>query len=108
MRPQLLRVRSRTVSLQTLFGRLRAPRHQRRRAKHTGTTMERRHADAHCNEKRKGIYRQREDRPAEQGNANGVEEKSKRKHGDGSVHISAPVAPSTTTAAQPWIYNRNE
>jgi hypothetical protein len=54
-------------------------------------------------EKRQGVNRQREDQPAEQADANGVEEKSKGEHGGGSMCKGVTVAPSTTTAAQVWI-----
>jgi hypothetical protein len=53
-------------------------------------------------EERQSINRQREDQPAEQADTNGIEEKSKREHGGGSMCIGGTVAPSTTTAAQFW------
>ena len=49
-----------------------------------------------------GIDRQREDQPAEQADASGVEQKSKGEHGGGSICKEGTVAPSTTTAAQFW------
>jgi hypothetical protein len=63
-------------------------------------TMERHHAGAHCDKKRGRIYRQREDKPAEQTDAEGVEDKSNGEHGGGSVCKGVTVPPSTTTAAQ--------
>jgi hypothetical protein len=73
------------------------------RTEHAGAAMERHNASANCDEKRQGIHRQREDQPAEQTVANGVEDKSKSEHGGGSMCIDVTVAPSTTTAAQLWI-----
>jgi hypothetical protein len=64
--------------------------------------MKRQHADADGDEKRHGIDRKRDDQPAEQGEADGVEHNSEGKHGGGSVCIDGTVAPSTTTAAQFW------
>ncbi|UFW43023.1 hypothetical protein [Bradyrhizobium sp. WSM471] len=60
----------------------------------------RKHPDAECGKKRQGIHRERKDRPAEQANAECVENKPKREHGGGSMCIDVPVAPSTTTTAQ--------
>src|SRR6202012_4257034 len=37
-----------------------------------------------------------------------VEKKPKGKHGGGSMYKGVMVAPSTTTAAQVWIWKRNE
>jgi hypothetical protein len=72
------------------------------RADNASAAIERQHADADGNEKRHGIDRQRKNQPAEQAEADGVENKSKGKHGGGSVFIDGTVAPSTTTAAQFW------
>jgi hypothetical protein len=55
-----------------------------------------------ASEKWQGVNGQREDQPAEQADTNGIEEKSKREHGGGSMCIGATVARSTTTAAQFW------
>jgi hypothetical protein len=46
------------------------------------------------------VYREREDQPAEQTDANGIEKKSYGEHGGGSMCKGVTVAPSTTTAAQ--------
>jgi hypothetical protein len=48
------------------------------------------------------VYREREDQPAEQTDANGIEKKSYGEHGGGSMCKGVTVAPSTTTAAQFW------
>jgi hypothetical protein len=72
------------------------------RAHDASATIKRQHADADGNEKWHGIDRKRKNQPAEQAEAYGVENKSKRKHGGGSVFIDGTVAPSTTTAAQFW------
>ena len=72
------------------------------RADNAGAAMKRQHADTDGDEKRQGIDRQREDQPAEQADADGVENKSKGEHGGGSMCIDVTVAPSTTTAAQFW------
>ena len=70
------------------------------RADDASAAMKRQHADADGDEKRQGIDRKREDQPAEQTDADGVENKSKGEHGGGSMCIDVTVAPSTTTAAQ--------
>ena len=57
------------------------------RADNASAAMKRQHADADGDEKRHGIDRKREDQPAEQAEADGVENKSKGKHGGGSVCI---------------------
>jgi hypothetical protein len=49
----------------------------------------------------KAVNRQREDQPAEQTDANGVEDESKGERG-GSMYKGVTVAPSTTTAARIW------
>jgi hypothetical protein len=46
------------------------------------------------------VHRQRKDQPAEQADADGIEDKSKGEHGGGSICKGITVAPSTTTAAQ--------
>src|SRR5579864_2780028 len=69
--------------------------------------MEGPNADIDRHEKRQGVNRQREDQPAEQTDANGVEYKSKGEHGGGSMCKGLTVAPSTTTAAQFWTQSRN-
>jgi hypothetical protein len=53
-------------------------------------------------EERQRLNRQREDQPAEQTDANGVEDESKGEHGGGSMCKGVTVAPSTTTAARIW------
>jgi hypothetical protein len=72
------------------------------RADNASAAMKRQHADGDGDEKRHGIDCKREDQPAEQAEADGVEHNSKGKHGGGSVCIEGTVAPSTTTAAQFW------
>jgi hypothetical protein len=72
------------------------------RADNASAALKRRQADADGHEKRYGIDCKREDQPAEQAEADGVENKSKGKHSGGSVCIEGTVAPSTTTAAQFW------
>jgi hypothetical protein len=70
----------------------------RGRAEQTGAIVEGPSAGIDRHEKWQGVNGQREDQPVEQAEANGVEEKSKRKHGGGSMCINVMVAPSTTTA----------
>jgi hypothetical protein len=74
----------------------------KRRAEHTGAAVESKNAGINRHEERQGINCQREDQPAEQTDANGVEKKSKSEHGGGSMCKEVTVAPSTTTAAQFW------
>jgi hypothetical protein len=64
--------------------------------------MKCRQAGADGDKKRQGIYCQREYQPAEQADADGVEDKPKGEHGGGSMCKGVTVAPSTTTAAQVW------
>ncbi|WP_349253844.1 hypothetical protein [Bradyrhizobium sp. CB2312] len=72
----------------------------KQRADEAGTALKRRHPDTRCDEKRQGIHCEREDRPAEQSDAECVENKPKGDHGGGSMCKDITVAPSTTTAAQ--------
>jgi hypothetical protein len=72
-------------------------------AEHNGGTLQGQHAGIYRHEKRQGVIRQREDQPAEQAEANGVEEEPKGEHGGGSMCKGVMVAPSTTTAAQVWM-----
>jgi hypothetical protein len=74
----------------------------KQRADNASAAMKRQHADAYGNEKRYGIYRKREDQPAKQAEADGVEHRSKDTHGGCSVCIEGTLAPATTTAAQFW------
>jgi hypothetical protein len=69
------------------------------RAEQTGAIVEVPSAGIDRHKKRQGVNGQREDQPAEQAEANGVEEKSKGEHDGGSMCIDVMVAPSTTTAA---------
>jgi hypothetical protein len=62
--------------------------------------MESHHSGGNGDKKWQCVCRQRDDQPAEQTNANGVEEKSKGEHGGGSICMDVTIAPSTTTAAQ--------
>ena len=80
----------------------------KRRSEDAGTAVQCHHEDVESDKERQGVYRQREDQPAEQTNASEVQEKSKGEHGGGSICKGAMVAPSTTTTAQFWICNRNE
>ncbi|MCK1380196.1 hypothetical protein IVB33_23335 [Bradyrhizobium sp. 24] len=72
----------------------------KQRADDAGAAMKLQHPDAKRDEKRHGIHSKRKDRPAEQANAECVENKPKGEHGGGSMCIDVPVAPSTTTAAR--------
>src|SRR5579872_1042612 len=76
---------------------------KKRRAKQTDAAVVGPNAGINRHKKWQRIYRQREDQPAEQTDANGVEKKPKGKHGGGSMYKGVMVAPSTTTAAQVWI-----
>src|SRR4051812_21264998 len=76
-----------------------------RRTEDAGAAMKSRHAGADGDKKRQSVHRQREDQPAEQADADGVEDKSKGEHGGGSICKGVTVAPSTTTAAQFGICN---
>jgi hypothetical protein len=75
----------------------------KRRAEQAGAAVESPDAGIYRHEERQSVYGQREDQPAEQADANGIEKKPKGEHGGGSICIDVMVAPSTTTAAQVWI-----
>ncbi|WP_210254761.1 hypothetical protein, partial [Bradyrhizobium sp. USDA 3458] len=70
------------------------------RADDAGATVERYHPANECDEKRQGMHCQCEYRPAEQADAERIENKPKRGHGGGSICMDLQVAPSTTTMAQ--------
>jgi hypothetical protein len=75
-------------------------RSDEQRTDDAGTALQRRHSNTQRDEERQGIHCEREDRPAEQTDAECVEDKPKGKHGGGSMFIDLPVAPSTSTTAQ--------
>ncbi|MBJ6962389.1 hypothetical protein JG622_19180, partial [Vibrio cholerae] len=62
--------------------------------------MKCRHPGADGDKKRQSVHGQRQDQPAEQADADGVEDKPKGDHGGGPVCKGVTVAPSTTTAAR--------
>ncbi|WP_369726339.1 hypothetical protein AB8Z38_18080 [Bradyrhizobium sp. LLZ17] len=78
-------------------------RSHKQRAGDAGAALQRNHPDTQCDEKRQRIHSEREDRPAEQAHADGVEDKPKGEHGGGSTCIDLAVAPSTTTTGQFWM-----
>jgi hypothetical protein len=80
--------------------RQRATGRSDKRTDDAGAALQRHHPNAQRDEKRQGIHCERKNRPAEQPDAECVENKPKGEHGGGSMCIDLPVAPSTTTAAQ--------
>src|SRR6185312_14415030 len=80
----------------------------KRRSEDAGTAVQLHHEDVEPDKKWQGVYRERENQPAEHAKAGKVQEKSEGEHGGGSICKGDIVAPSTTTTAQSWICNRNE